>query len=184
MPELLKGLPGLFDLRGWFRGVFSNDPHPVFQFIRYGIAGVAAMAANVLFFALSEWLLFPIEKAGEADVLAFPRTWGELGPWVQEVGSNDRVLNYLKCNVVAFLMANVVAYLLNFKWVFEGGRHSRAVEITLFFVVSFISFVIGTAIAGMLVGSFGLNEYVAKMGDVVSAILINYVCRKFLIFKG
>ncbi len=184
MRDLFQGLPGLFDLRGWFQGVFSQDPHPVFQFIRYGLAGVAAMAANVLFFALSEWFLFPVGEAGEADVLSFPSRWSELGPWLSEMGSNERVLNYVKCNVVAFLMANVVAYILNFRWVFESGRHSRHVEILLFFAVSFVAFVIGTALAGLMVGSFGMNEYLAKIGDIVSAILINYICRKFLIFKG
>jgi len=184
MRELLKGLPGLFDIRGWIQAVFSRDPHPVLQFIRYGLAGVAAMAANVLFFALSEVFLFPIGEAGEADFLAFPGRWSDIGPWLSELGTNERFQNYQKCNMVAFLTSNVVAYILNFRWVFQSGRHSRHVEILLFFAVSFVAFLVGTALAGMLVGSFGMNEYLAKVGDIVAAIFINYICRKFLIFKG
>ena len=181
MSRLLEGLPRVWDLPGWFRALFSQDRHPVLQFVRYGIAGVAAMVANVLFFALSDLFLFPV---GDAEGLGAPVSWPEVGPWLREMSRSVPVQNYLKCNLLAFLLANVVAYALNFRWVFESGRHSRQVEVTLFFLVSFIAFVVGTALAAFLVGSFGLNEYVAKIGDILSAILINYVCRKFLIFKG
>ena len=66
---------------------------------------------------------------------------------------------------------------------FESGRHHRSVEIGLFFGVSLASFVMGTFLASVGV-SQGLNVYVAKGADVITAILVNYVCRKFLIFQG
>jgi putative flippase GtrA len=100
------------------------------------------------------------------------------------MGDDPRVLNYFRCNLVAFLFSNGVAYVLNFKWVFRSGRHSRHLEILLFFGVSFVSFLLGTAVASVLVSGFGLHEYIAKLGDVIAAVLINYVCRKFLIFHG
>jgi putative flippase GtrA len=181
MGSLLTGLPGLFDVPGWWRAVFSRDPHPVLQFLRYGLAGVAAMAANVLFFALSDVFLFPV---GDGETLAPPQRLSEVGRWLRDMGRNDQVRNYLKCNILAFFTANIVAYVLNFKWVFRSGRHSRRMEVFLFFLVSFVAFLVGTALASTLVGTFGINEYIAKSGDIVSAVFINYLCRKFLIFQG
>lgn len=184
MRVLFAGLPPPRDVKGWIRAVLSSERHPVLQVIRYGLAGVAAMAANLLFFALAEQTLFPVPSAGAVETPAFPGRLSELGRWLGELGGDPRVLNYIRCNVVAFFMANGVAYLLNFKWVFQGGRHSRRVEVFLFFLVSMISFVVGTALASALVGGFGVNEYLAKIGDVLAAVAINFVCRKFLIFQS
>jgi len=184
MRALFRGLPPWYDVPGWFRAVFSRDAHPFLQFVRYGVAGVLAMATNVVVFALAEHLVFPVASAGEAEVLSLPDRWGEVGSWLGEMGENERVLNYARCNVIAFLGANIVAYVLNFMWVFQSGRHARHIEIFLFLGVSFVAFLVGTALAGVLVGNFGVNEYVAKMGDVAAAVLLNYVCRKFLIFQN
>jgi hypothetical protein len=41
-----SGLPRLWDVKGWLRAILSREPHPLLQFIRYGIAGVGGMAAN------------------------------------------------------------------------------------------------------------------------------------------
>jgi len=184
MRELGSGLPRWYDIAGWFRAVFSRRPHPWLQFIRYGIAGVAAMLANLVFFAIAlEWV-FPIPEGKPATAPGLPATWSETGEWLRLMAGDPRVAQFVRANAVAFLMANAVAYVLNFCWVFESGRHSRSLEITLFFVVSLISFVMGTALASLLVGSFGINEYLAKAGDIVAAVLINFVCRKFLIFKN
>ncbi len=141
------------------------------------------MASNVLAFFLAEALFFPIELQG-GQTISFPSSPGEVASWFQEMGQDPNVLNYTRCNVVAFVLGNIVAYWMNFKWVFQAGRHSRAVEISLFLLVSFISFVIGTFLAGVLVGSYGINEYLAKIGDILAAIMINYVARKFWVFKG
>ncbi|MEX2608115.1 MAG: GtrA family protein [Kiritimatiellia bacterium] len=183
MRRHFAGLPPWRDVKGWLRAILSRDPHPLLQFIRYGVAGGLAMVANVLFFAVCiEWV-FPIPEGADPETVTASFQWGELGPWLRDLGRDPRVANFVKANAAAFLAANAVAYVLNFKWVFESGRHSRGLEITLFLTVSFISFLLGTALASVMVGSYGMNEYVAKAGDVVAAILINYVCRKFLIFK-
>jgi putative flippase GtrA len=183
MRPTVLGLPPWWDVKGWLRAILSRNPHPFLQFIRYGLAGVLAMLANLVFFAISiEWI-FPIPEVAPTETLPLQEQGGEVISWLRELTRDPRVTNYVRANVVAFLMANVVAYVLNFKWVFESGRHSRAVEIILFFLVSLIAFLLGTALASVLVGSYGINEYLAKAGDIVAAILINYVCRKFLIFK-
>ncbi|MDF3127717.1 GtrA family protein [Kiritimatiellaeota bacterium B1221] len=180
----LAGLPRLWDVKGWLYAILSREQHPLLQFIRYGLAGVAAMVANLIAFGVCIQWVFPVP----ADALAEwePLSGGATGivDWMRQIGRDPQVASYVKANTVAFLASNVVAYILNFKWVFQSGRHSRQVEVILFFAVSLFSFLIGTAIASVMVGSFGWNEYVAKISDVVFAILINYLCRKFLVFQN
>ena len=176
---LWDGLPSVLDLPGWFRAVFSSRKHPVLQFIRYGIAGVGAMVTNLGVFILSEQVLFPV-PAGDAPV--------EL-PWFQPLElfralkDDLRVMRFFQSNALAFLAANTVAYVLNFLWVFESGKHSKHVEVALFFLVSFVSFLLGTFLASVFIHQ-GVHPYLAKGADVITAILVNYACRKWLIFKG
>ncbi len=177
------GLPRLWDLKGWLYAILSREQHPLLQFIRYGIAGVAAMGTNILAFWICIQWIFPMPADAVADLEPLTGGVSGMADWVRKMGSDPQVLSYIKANTVAFLASNVVAYILNFKWVFQSGRHSRHVEILLFFSVSLLSFLLGTAIASVMVGSFGINEYLAKISDVVFAILINYLCRKFLVFQ-
>jgi len=176
---LLAGLPALWDLPAWWRAVFSRRKHPVLQFVRYGLAGVAAMAANLGAFVFCELVVFPVPLEAEARELS----WSDIGQLIEILRNDIRVANFIKSNVVAFLAANTVAYVLNFLWVFESGRHSRTLEIFLFLTVSLLSFILGTLLASIAINQ-GIHTYIAKGADVITAILVNYVCRKFLVFKG
>jgi len=183
MGFLPKDMPPLREGRAWLAYVASHDAHPFIQFVKYGLAGVCALATDVLFFALADFFVFPIGE-GLAGSPTLPDSLAGIGQWLSDMREDPRVLNYIRCSVIGFLFSNVVAYYTNLKWVFRGGRHKRHVEMALFFTVSLVAFVIGVALGSFLVGSFHLNAYVAKAGNVVAAILINYLCRKFLVFKG
>jgi putative flippase GtrA len=87
-------------------------------------------------------------------------------------------------NVIAFLFSNMVAYLINSFWVFERGRHSLLVEVVLFYLVSGISMAIGTVLMGLLIRRLHLLTTFAFGANLVSAVMINYVMRKYLIFLG
>lgn len=178
-----SGLPRLWDVKGWLKAILSHERHPLLQVIRYGIAGVAAMGANLLFFWIGIHWLFPVQaEIPPGFEIVVDEIAGAKGWWSQLLHDPD-VAAYVKANTLAFVTSNVVAYLLNFKWVFEGGRHTLHLEIFLFFAVSLFSFAVGTGMASVMVGTFGINEYLAKSSDVVAAILINYLCRKFLVFQ-
>jgi putative flippase GtrA len=68
--------------------------------------------------------------------------------------------------------------------VFHRGRHHWLLEIGLFYAVSGVSLVIGTTLQTALIGHFGLTTTVAFGANLVTALLINYAMRKFVIFKG
>ncbi|MCC5843656.1 MAG: GtrA family protein [Verrucomicrobia bacterium] len=176
-------MPPVREFRTWLVRAASHDAPPLIQFVKYGMAGVLAMGTDLLVFTLANLFLFPIGEAAESvtrPLADYPSLWA----WMDSILSDPRVANYLKCNLTAFFFANAVAYVLNVKWVFRAGRHRRHLEITLFLLVSVVSFLLGSALGAYLVGRFGMNEYLAKGGNIVAAILINYLCRKFWVFKG
>lgn len=176
-------MPPFRSFRVWLRWAGSHDAPPLIQFLKYGLAGVAAMGTDLLFFTLANLFLFPVgdEIGRAAPALAESESFRV---WLEALAADPRVVNYLRCNVIGFLFANGVAYGLNFKWVFKPGRHRRHIEIMLFLLVSAVSFLIGSALGAYLVGRFGMNEYLAKAGNIVAAVMINYLCRKFWVFKG
>ena len=87
-------------------------------------------------------------------------------------------------NLVAFLFSNLTAYLLNIFWVFKAGRHHWLLEIGLFYLVSGISVVLGSTLMGYLIHHFGLVTTQAFGANVLTSLLINYMLRKYVIFKG
>ena len=107
-----------------------------------------------------------------------------LGLTVVPVSDAIRARNSMIDNSVAFVFANLVAYLLNIWWVFKPGRHHWLMEIGLFYLVSGVSFVIGTALMGWLIRHFGLMTTVAFGANMVTSLAINFVLRKYVIFKG
>jgi putative flippase GtrA len=110
-------------------------------------------------------------------------------------------------NTLAFLLSNMVAYILNILWVFESGRYyppldlalnklgliqratlracaHRTVEVLLFYAVSGISIAIGTFLMGVLINRWHYTTTVAFGAECVIAALVNFALRKFMIFKG
>jgi len=90
----------------------------------------------------------------------------------------------MKGNAIAFLVSNLVAYIINIYWVFVPGRHHWLIEITLFYLVSAVAIVIGTGLMGFLIRRFGMLTTYAFGSNIVSAFTINYAVRKFFIFNG
>jgi putative flippase GtrA len=85
-------------------------------------------------------------------------------------------------NLIAFPFSNLFAYFTNVRFVFTTGRHSRAQEIGLFSLISFVSFFAGL-MSGPILISRGLNPWLAQFGFLVASALVNFVSRKFLVFS-
>ena len=151
--------------------------HPLVQFIKYGMAGgVATFVDIVVFYTLALWFL---PALGANDPLVT-----KLHLNVTLVAETVRSTNYVWDKCITFLFSNLTAYVVNVLWVFTPGRHSRWVEVGLFYLVSAISFVVGTGLAWLLIKQFGISTTAAYICNAVASLMINYVCRKFIIFKG
>lgn len=103
---------------------------------------------------------------------------------VQEVDDATRSRNSMKANAVAFVISNLVAYLINIYWVFVPGRYHWFFEVALFYLVSGVAIVIGTALMGFLIRRFGVLTTYAFGSNCFTALMINYAMRKFFIFNG
>ena len=157
---------------------FTGRQHtPLVQFIKYAIAGGIATGVAILIFYACAIVLLPALSQQDPVI----RLLG-----LHPLGISDamRAKNSLCANGIAFIFSNLTAYLINIFWVFESGRHNRVVEILLFYAVSGVSFVIGSALMGYLIHHYGMLTTLAFGANIVTSLLINFVLRKCLIFKG
>ncbi|MEI6083666.1 MAG: GtrA family protein [Verrucomicrobiota bacterium] len=157
---------------------FTGREHtPFVQFIKYAICGGIATAVSIVIFYVCAYWLMPALSVKDPVVRLLNLT-------VVPVSDSVRARNSMVDNFVAFILANLVAYLLNIAWVFKAGRHHWLVEIGLFYLVSGVSFVIGTALMGWLINHYGMLTTAAFGANILTSLLINFVMRKYVIFKG
>jgi putative flippase GtrA len=154
----------------------SREHTPFVQFIKYGICGCIATGVNISLFYLCAYLLLPALTANDPFVRALHLN-------VVPVTDAIRTRNSIVDNGVAFIFSNLVAYLLNIFWVFKSGRHHWLIEIGLFYLVSGTSAAIGTLLMGWLIYSRGTVTSLAFGANVIVSLLINFVLRKYVIFK-
>ena len=149
----------------------------LWQFIKYGISGCIATSTHILVFHLSAWKLFFALQPDDwfVRLLYVP---------IQELDDSTRSRNSMKGNGLAFIISNLVAYVINIYWVFVPGRYGWITEISLFYLVSGVSIVIGTGLMAFLIRRFGTLTTYAFGANVFSALVINYALRKFFIFNG
>jgi GtrA-like protein len=149
----------------------------LFQFIKYVISGCIAVSTHILIFHFVAWKVFLALQRNDWFVKLFNLP-------IQDLDDATRSRNSMKGNAVAFVISNLVAYLINIYWVFVPGRYHWIIEITLFYLVSGVSIVIGTALMGFLIRRFGMLTTYAFGSNIFTALMINYAMRKFFIFNG
>lgn len=155
----------------------SGETGNLVQFIKYALSGAVATATHILVFHLAAWKMFFALQPDDWFARFFSLPVGELD-------DAARSRNSMKANGVAFVISNLVAYVINIYWVFVPGRHHWIVEIGLFYLVSGLAIVIGTGLMGLLIRRFGLLTTYAFGSNLVAALMINYAARKFFIFSG
>jgi len=149
--------------RGIKQTLLARDAPFLIQFGKYGLCGV-----------LSVIIFFLIAKTGES---LYPEEFST------DLPESQRAWNLFVVHLVAFLPSNFAAYALNRWLVFTPGRHHPRKELTLFTIISFISFAIGELLPVWLVNSFNVPNNVAHLSFVISSAMVNFVCRKFLVFE-
>jgi putative flippase GtrA len=165
LPRLLGEGIRFYRTHGWrasLAAINSRDAHPLIQFLKYGICGAGALLVHTaIFFSLSRWV-FPT-GAGLEDALR----------------AKHSIIN----NTIAFLFSNTFVYWLNTLWVFTTGRHSKWVEFLTFTLVNAPGAIAGTAVQYYLTKTLGWPTPMAFAGFVLPNVLVNFICRKFFIFK-
>ncbi len=170
--QLILSAPRLL-LQGWqfFRAhgfaaslaaINSREAHPLIQFGKYGVCGVGALVVHVSVFSLLGKYAFPMG---------------------QDLPDGLRAQHTMFNNGIAFVFSNAVVYWLNTKWVFTPGRHSKWVEFLTFTLVNAPGAIAGTAVMAFLVNNWHWSTPLAFAGFLLPNVLINFLCRKFFIFK-
>ena len=95
----------------------------------------------------------------------------------------QRGWNFFWSFTIAFGLANIVGYMLNRRWVFQPGRHSRLMEISLFYLFAVGAYLLGTPLGAFLVAKYPVSEYLIYLMLLVSSILVNFLGRKFVVFQ-
>lgn len=140
----------------------ENKSQTSVQFVKYAIAGAIGTAIHFAIFTLLNETALPANISREGA---------------------ERGWNFFWAFTIAFFLANIVGYIINRRWVFQPGRHSRLVEISLFYFLALTAFLLGTPLGAYLVAKFPLNEYLVYLLVTISSALVNFLGRKFLVFK-
>ena len=157
--------------------LLAEKNHAGFQFLKYSMCGGIAFATDMVVFFLVAWLFFPALTENDLFARLF-------NIQVESIPENIRTINFCIGNVIAFMVSNLTAYVLNVLFVFKAGKHSRWKELGLFYLVSGVSVGIGVAIGAVLIQVFGLSTSSSYIAKAISTTLINYAARKFIIFHG
>ena len=148
-----------------------------FQFVKYGTNGVIAtyIQAIVFYFLASTYL--KCLGAGDWAVVY-------LGLDSAAVADGVRALRFSVCTAVGFSLANIVCWLMNRLCVFKPGRFKWYAEFAFFFAVSLCATLVALAISAGLIRFFAVATSIALIVEVVVSFVMNFVVRKFFIFKG
>ena len=159
----------------------SRDAGPLVQVIKYAVAGGVATGVCIgTFYLMSLFVLNALSPDDFVITVLNKFVAIDIPPIADGLRARNAAIN----NGVAFIISNFICYLINIAWVFKPGRHHWLVEIGLFYLVSAVSFSLGTGLQTWLIAQFGVETTLAFGTNLITALLINYGMRKFVIFKG
>ena len=147
------------------------------QIFKYGVIGILATAINLAVAELFAAYVWPC--LGPDDVFV-----KFLGFASSSVPDAERAALAVYCNFVGFFVANVVCWLLNRRFVFTPGRHHWLVEYALFLAGSGFAILCGSALIWALVRFNGMQTTCSFVINVMVSVAVNFVVRKFFVFKG
>jgi hypothetical protein len=180
LPHMISSLGSA--IRDFFDFVWLNSPKEMWtrirkqdvpwlvQFSIYGFCGVMATVVSVGQVVILSKYVIP---AYEGMIVN-----GEL------ITDGLRAKNLLYNNTIAFFTTNVFVYYMNVLLVFKRGRHHPWMEFFYFTLVNFVCFAISQIAGPWLVKHFGIPTNVAIFTNAVVAAFINFLARKFFVFKG
>jgi putative flippase GtrA len=158
------------NLKTIFTRIRERRVPPLMQFLTYAMCGVMATVVHTGTVTVLSLTIFPAGKGMIVDGMVLDEA--------------VRKTNLLINNCVGFPLGCIVAYITNILFVFTPGKHSRLKELALFFGVAACGFFPSLWIIDVLVGRYNVPSIVAQCAFIVTSFLVNFLMRKFVIFKG
>ena len=158
------------DLKAILTRIRARDVPPLIQF---GVYGVCGGFATIIFLALTVYLSYRVQAAWDGMIV-------DGKPITDDLRAHNLLIN----NTIAFLVANVVAYVTNILFVFKTGRHHPVMEFLYFTAGSGVSFILSQFAGPWLVHHYGLPTWVAIITNISASVLLNFAIRKLFVFKA
>lgn len=158
------------DIKTIFTRIRERRVPPFMQFLTYAMCGVMATVVHTGMVTILSLFVFPAMKNMVVDGVVLDEAL--------------RKHNLLLNNTIAFPFGCVVAYFTNILFVFTPGRHSKLKELVMFFGVAACGFFPGLWIIDFLVGRFAVPSSLAQCAFIFTSFIVNFLMRKFVIFKG
>ena len=161
----------------WWRRFLSHDSGPFAQFVKYGAIGVASTLVQMAVFYL---------LASTACRCLGPDDWAVkwFGLPHVDVPHAVRGFRFAVDTVIGFSVANVFCWLMNRAFVFRPGKFVWYKEFGMFFGAAAGAMAIATGLSWILINWGGLQTTAAVVIEVAVSFIVNFVARKFFIFKG
>ncbi len=160
-------------------GFLEGKDSPVAQVVKYALCGGLSVVVDQLTFYLLAWWVLPCLRASDPVF----RLLTAMGFSVQAASEDELRRNFWIIKAVCFVLSNAVVYLLNVRYVFETGRHRKPVEILLFFGSSLFQFFF-IWLGGVLITVFKWEVTYSNIAMLVVALVVNFMIRKKVVFKG
>ena len=144
-------------MRDFARKFLSHDCGPFAQFVKYGAVGVMATCVHLaVFYLLASTCLKCLTE-------------------------DDKAVRLLS---LPFTVANVFCWLMNRAFVFRPGKFAWHVEFALFYGAAALATVIALVVQSALIRFAGMTTSFAAILEIVVSFFVNFVTRRFFIFKG
>ena len=163
---------------GRLKHILSHDSGPFWQFVKYGAIGAMATLVQTGVFYLFATTCLKCLTPDDVAVkyLGFAAASG--------LTDGVRAFRFAVATSVGFVLANVFCWLMNRWFVFRPGKFRWYVELTMFFGASTVATVVALVVSSALIRWCGLMTTFAVVIEVVVSFLVNFLVRKFYIFKG
>lgn len=160
-------------------GFLHNKDSFAGQVIKYILCGGVAVAVDFSTFYLLAILAFPCLR--ETDPVA--RLLAVAGYSVRQVSVEELARNFWMIKGICFLVSNAAVYTLNVLFVFKSGRYRKSAEILLFFGSSLFQFFF-IWLGSVLITVFNWEVTYSNIAMLATSLMVNFVVRKKIVFKG
>ena len=162
---------------GLLRKIVSHDTGGFVQFCKYVVVGGMSTIIQIgVFYLLATTCL---RCLGSEDIVVrhfgFPSS---------DVTGNVRALFAAIDTAFGFTIANLFCWIMNRLFVFRPGRHVWYMELAFFFLVSLSALGVGMIAQTVLIMAFDWSTTAAVFAEILASLAINFVVRKFFVFKG
>jgi putative flippase GtrA len=98
--------------------------------------------------------------------------------------THQRMLWNLLAIFFAFIPTNSFTYHTNRRWVFVDGKHSQQKEFILFTSGAALSLVSCQLVTVLLIRYSSVNDLMVTLSVIVISTVVNFLFRKFCVFRG